>query len=148
MRYSSQVKPISYLCSQCCRGFDEPRRAASADDHYPERRSQGCPAGRRFTEETQEHWPCWKILCAGQSGCGGWRSNLWLTLLPASAPSEPLGLMVGTTAKFDVFLTEGAERGPEAIHDYISESDCVANANCVLDGVMGIWRACRPPGTR
>lgn len=26
----------------------------------------------------------------------------------------------------------------EAIHDYISEFDCVANANYVLDAVMGI----------
>lgn len=46
--------------------------------------------------------------------------------------------MAGTTAKFDVFLTEGAEQDLEAIHDYISEFDCVANANCVLDEVMGI----------
>lgn len=37
---------------------------------------------------------------------------------------------------FEVLLTEGAEQDLEAIHDYISEFDCVANANHVLDGVM------------
>lgn len=46
--------------------------------------------------------------------------------------------MVGTPAKFEVLLTEGAEQDLEAIHDYISEFDCVANVNHVLDGLMGI----------
>ena len=36
-------------------------------------------------------------------------------------------------AEFEVLLTEGAEQDLEAIHDYISEYDCVANANYVLD---------------
>ena len=45
--------------------------------------------------------------------------------------------MADTSAKFEVLLTEGAEQDLEAIHDYISEFDCVANANCVLDAVMG-----------
>ena len=44
--------------------------------------------------------------------------------------------MPGTTAKFEVLLTEGAEQDLEAIHDYISEFDCVANANYVLDQLM------------
>lgn len=46
--------------------------------------------------------------------------------------------MAGTSATFEVLLTEGAEQDLEAIHDYISEFDCVANANDVLDEVMGI----------
>jgi len=46
--------------------------------------------------------------------------------------------MAGTSAKFEVLLTEGAEQDLEAIHDYISEFDCVANANYVLDEVMSI----------
>ena len=46
--------------------------------------------------------------------------------------------MAGTTAKFDVFLTEGAEQDLEAIHNYISEFDCVANANYVLDELMDV----------
>jgi len=46
--------------------------------------------------------------------------------------------MAGTSATFEVLLTEGAEQDLEAIHDYISEFDCVANANYVLDEVMGI----------
>jgi len=46
--------------------------------------------------------------------------------------------MAGTPAKFEVQLTEGAEQDLEAIHDYISEFDCVANANYVLDEVMGV----------
>ena len=46
--------------------------------------------------------------------------------------------MAGTSAKFEVLLTEGAEQDLEAIHDYISEFDCVANANHVLDELMGV----------
>lgn len=46
--------------------------------------------------------------------------------------------MAGTPAKFEVLLTEGAEQDLEAIHDYISEFDCVANANYVLDAVVDV----------
>jgi toxin ParE1/3/4 len=46
--------------------------------------------------------------------------------------------MARTPAKFEVLLTEGAEQDLEAIHDYISEFDCVANANYVLDAVMDV----------
>ena len=44
--------------------------------------------------------------------------------------------MAGGPAKFDVLLTQGAEQDLEAIHDYIAEFDCVANANHVLDQLM------------
>ena len=46
--------------------------------------------------------------------------------------------MAGTSAKFEVLLTEGAEQYLESIHDYISEFDCVANANHVLDELMDV----------
>mgnify|MGYP003327872909 FL=1 len=46
--------------------------------------------------------------------------------------------MAGTPAKFEVLLTDGAEQDLEAIHDYISEFDCVANANHVLDALMKV----------
>ena len=46
--------------------------------------------------------------------------------------------MAGAPAKFEVLLTEGAELDLEAIHDYISEFDCVANANFVLDELMAV----------
>jgi toxin ParE1/3/4 len=46
--------------------------------------------------------------------------------------------MAGAPATFDVMLTAGAEQDLEAIHDYISEFDCVANANYVLDGFMDV----------
>ena len=46
--------------------------------------------------------------------------------------------MTGSSAKFEVLLTEGAEQDLEAIHDYISEFDCVANANDVLDQLMEV----------
>ncbi|MFY9812408.1 type II toxin-antitoxin system RelE/ParE family toxin [Aquabacterium sp.] len=46
--------------------------------------------------------------------------------------------MAGTPAKFDVLLTEGAEQDLEALHDHISEFDCVANANHVLDELMAV----------
>ncbi|MGH8050244.1 MAG: type II toxin-antitoxin system RelE/ParE family toxin [Arenimonas sp.] len=41
-------------------------------------------------------------------------------------------------AKFEVLLTEGAEQDLESIHNYISEFDCVANANHLLDGLMKV----------
>ncbi len=46
--------------------------------------------------------------------------------------------MAGAPAKFEVLLTEGAEQDLESIHDYISEFDCVANANYVLDELMKV----------
>lgn len=46
--------------------------------------------------------------------------------------------MAGAPAKFDVLLTEGAEQDLASIHDYISELDCIANANYVLDELMYI----------
>jgi toxin ParE1/3/4 len=44
--------------------------------------------------------------------------------------------MAKTSARFEVLLTKGAEQDLEAIHDYISEFDCVANADYVLDQLM------------
>ena len=44
--------------------------------------------------------------------------------------------MAGTSVRFEVLLNKGAEQDLEAIHDYISEFDCVANANYVLDEWM------------
>ena len=46
--------------------------------------------------------------------------------------------MSGPPAKFEVLLTDGAEQDLEAIHDYTSEFDCVANANHVLDALMDV----------
>lgn len=46
--------------------------------------------------------------------------------------------MAGAPAKFAVMLTEGAEQDLESIHDYISEFNCVANANYVLDELMDV----------
>jgi toxin ParE1/3/4 len=46
--------------------------------------------------------------------------------------------MAGTPDRFEVLLTEGAERDLESIHDYIAEFDCVANANYVLDALMDV----------
>lgn len=46
--------------------------------------------------------------------------------------------MTRPPAKFEVLLTEGAERDLEAIHDYVSEFDCVGNANHVLDQLMAV----------
>ena len=46
--------------------------------------------------------------------------------------------MAGAPARFEVLLTEGAEQDLEALHDYIAEFDCVANANYVLDELMAV----------
>lgn len=43
-----------------------------------------------------------------------------------------------TRSKFEVLITEGAEQDLEAIHDYIAEFDCVANADYVLDELMEV----------
>jgi toxin ParE1/3/4 len=40
--------------------------------------------------------------------------------------------------KFEVLLTAGAEQDLEAIHDYICEFDCIANADHVLDQLMQV----------
>jgi toxin ParE1/3/4 len=45
---------------------------------------------------------------------------------------------VGRPSRYEVLLTEGAEQDLESIHDYISEFDCVANANYVLDRLMDV----------
>ena len=46
--------------------------------------------------------------------------------------------MADRRAKFEVLLTEGAEQDLEAIHDYIADFHCVANANHVLDQLMAV----------
>ena len=46
--------------------------------------------------------------------------------------------MACAPGRFEVLLTEGAEQDLEAIHDYIAEFDCVANANYVLDELMDV----------
>ena len=46
--------------------------------------------------------------------------------------------MARAPAKFEVLLTKGAEQELEAIHVYISEFDCVANPNYVLDELMQV----------
>jgi toxin ParE1/3/4 len=46
--------------------------------------------------------------------------------------------MARTPARFQVLVTEGAEQDLEAIHDYVSEFDCVASANHLLDELMKV----------
>lgn len=46
--------------------------------------------------------------------------------------------MAGKPAMHEVLLTRGAERDLEAIYDYIAGSDCVTNANHVLDRLMKV----------
>ena len=44
--------------------------------------------------------------------------------------------MASLPKRFEVLLTQGAERDLEAIYDYIAEFDSVANADRVLDRLM------------
>lgn len=46
--------------------------------------------------------------------------------------------MAGARTRFEVLLTEGAEQDLESIYEYISEFDCVASANNVLDELMEV----------
>lgn len=41
-------------------------------------------------------------------------------------------------SRHEVLLTAGAEQDLEAIHDYIAEFDCVANADRMLDQLVGV----------
>jgi toxin ParE1/3/4 len=46
--------------------------------------------------------------------------------------------MTGRSARFEVLLTQGAEQDLEAVHDYIADFDCVANADYVLDRLLKV----------
>ncbi|MBS0315530.1 MAG: type II toxin-antitoxin system RelE/ParE family toxin [Proteobacteria bacterium] len=46
--------------------------------------------------------------------------------------------MASRPRRYEVLLTQGAEQDLEAIHDYIAEFDCVANADHVLDRLMEV----------
>lgn len=46
--------------------------------------------------------------------------------------------MASKPSRYEVLLTQGAEQDVESIHDCISELDCVANANHVLDQLMEV----------
>ncbi|NMG55321.1 type II toxin-antitoxin system RelE/ParE family toxin [Aromatoleum aromaticum] len=46
--------------------------------------------------------------------------------------------MAGTPTRYEVLLTQGAEQDLESIHDYITEFDCLANANYVLDQLLEV----------
>jgi toxin ParE1/3/4 len=46
--------------------------------------------------------------------------------------------MVSRPTRYKVLLTQGAEQDLEALHDYISEFDSVANARHVLDRLMEV----------
>jgi toxin ParE1/3/4 len=46
--------------------------------------------------------------------------------------------MARSSTRFEVLLTDGAERDLESIYDYISEFDSVSSANHVLDRLMAI----------
>ncbi|MSQ97884.1 MAG: type II toxin-antitoxin system RelE/ParE family toxin [Xanthomonadales bacterium] len=47
-------------------------------------------------------------------------------------------MKAGARTRFEVLLTEGAQQGLEAIHDYISDFDNVASANYVLDELLDV----------
>lgn len=40
--------------------------------------------------------------------------------------------------KYEVLLTEDAERDMESIYDYIADFDCKAGADCVLDHLLEV----------
>ena len=46
--------------------------------------------------------------------------------------------MARRSTRYQVLLTRGAEQDLEAIHDYIAEYDCPANADHVLDELMEV----------
>ncbi len=46
--------------------------------------------------------------------------------------------MSSRAARYEILLTRGAEQDLESIHDYIAEFDSPANADHVLDELMGV----------
>jgi len=46
--------------------------------------------------------------------------------------------MAGKSAKFEVLLTKGAEQDLESLYDYITEFDCITNAEHMLDKLMDV----------
>lgn len=46
--------------------------------------------------------------------------------------------MAGSRTHYEVLLTHGAERDLESIHDYIVQSDSIANADQVLDRLVKV----------
>lgn len=46
--------------------------------------------------------------------------------------------MARKPTRYAVLLTQGAEQDLESIYDYIAESDCLANADYVLDQLMQV----------
>ena len=46
--------------------------------------------------------------------------------------------MAGKSSRYEILLTRGAEQDLESIHDYLSEFDCVTNANHGLDVNVGL----------
>lgn len=49
----------------------------------------------------------------------------------------------GRPTRFEVLLTAGAEQDLESVYTYIAESDCVPNADHVLDEVMKVVQSLR-----
>src|SRR5574343_583045 len=120
MRYSSQVKPISYLKANAAEVL-----MRLAEQREPLIITQNGEAKAVLQdvasfEETQETLALLKVLALG---------NRDLT----AGRVKP---MAGRPKRYEVLLTQGAERDLESIYDYIAEFDGGANANDVLDRLM------------
>src|SRR5690606_40092113 len=89
-------------------------------------------------EETQETLALLKILALGNQDVAAGKVKPVADVAARLRAKRAINLMAGTSARFEVLLTEGAEQDLEAIHDYIAEFDCVANANYVLDELMDV----------
>ena len=128
MRYSSQVKPISYLKANAAEILTN-----LAEQREPMVITQNGEAKAVLQdvasyEETQETLALLKILALGNQDVAAGKVKPVADVAARLRAKRAINLMAGTSARFEVLLTEGAEQDLEAIHDYIAEFDCVANA--------------------
>jgi len=133
VRYSSQVKPISYLKANAAEVLTR-----LAEQREPLVITQNGEAKAVLQdvasfEETQETLALLKILALGQQDVEAGRR-----CRGAPAREAGHGLMAGRPTRYQVLLTEGAEQDLEALYDHIAEFDSVANANHVLDRLMEV----------
>src|SRR5690606_6083319 len=138
MRYSSQVKPISYLKANAAEILTN-----LAEQREPMVITQNGEAKAVLQdvasyEETQETLALLKILALGNQDVAAGKVKPVADVAARRRAKRAINLMAGTSARFEVLLTEGAEQDLEAIHDYIAEFDCDANANYVLDELMDV----------
>ena len=133
MRYSTQIKPISFLkanAAEVLRELTERRRPLVITQNGEARAVMQDVASY---EETQETLALLKILALGdRPGCAS-KGEARCRSGEAAARPE-----VGGLKRFEVLLTEDAERDLEDIYVYLAKLDSPKSAGRVLDCLLEV----------